>query len=355
MQPFHLKTAVEQLAEHLRREILQGGLGETMPGVAQLVGELGVGTETVIAAMEILEQERLLVGQGPRRGRKIMRPKDGDAPSRLKVSILLYEASDAHDEHMVALRHRLEERGHKVVIAAKTLVDLHFDVERVGRLVKQTGGDAWVIRSGSRPVLEWFAAQPVPAFAMFGRQSNLPMASLATLKSPAMVEALRRLVELGHRRIVLLAREERRKPEPGLTERRFLEELERLGMQVGPYNLPDWENDAQSFRRCLESLFRHSPPTALLFGEPALFFASLQFLSGIGIAVPRDVSMLVLDEHPAFEWFEPQVSHIRTDTRRWVRRVVEWADHVASGQEDRRETLIKSEFVEGGTIQPAMS
>lgn len=57
-------------------------------------------------------------------------------------------------------------------------------------------------------------------------------------------------------------------------------------------------------------------------------------------------------DHPAYEWFDPEVSHIRTDTRRWVPRVVQWADNVANGKEDRRETLIRAEFMEGGTIGP---
>ena len=87
----------------------------------------------------------------------------------LQIRILLYEESDAHDEHTVELRYQLEERGHHVAFATKTLADLKFDVNRVARLVSKTEGDAWVIRAGPRPVLEWFAAQPVPAFAMFGR------------------------------------------------------------------------------------------------------------------------------------------------------------------------------------------
>jgi hypothetical protein len=32
--------------------------------------------------------------------------------------------------------------------------------------------------------------------------------------------------------------------------------------------------------------------------------------------------------------------------------MVRWADNVANGKEDRRETLIRAEFVEGGTIGP---
>ncbi len=351
MKPFRSLSAVEQLASHLREEIRSGGLDGNMPGVAQLVRRLGVGTKTVVAAMEILKREGTLEAPGKRR-RNLIKAVDPIKPGGLHIGILLYEASDAHDEHTLELQRRLEDRGHQVAFAGKTLADLKFDVRRVARLVNKTGGDAWVIRAGPRPVLEWFAERPVPAFALFGRQTSLPMASLATLKSPAITEALRRLVDLGHRRIVMLSREERRKPTPGLMERRFLDELERLGIEVGPYNLPDWKNDRRSYHRCLDSLFRHTPPTALFLSESALFFATQQYLAGKGLAAPRDVSLISLNDHPAFEWFEPEVSHIRTDTRRFVPRIVRWADNVANGREDRRETLIRSEFVEGGTIGP---
>jgi len=302
--------------------------------------------------LESLKQEKWLEAHGERKRNRIV-SADRVKQSGLRIGMLLYEESDAHDEHTLELRHRLEQRGHHVEIAAKTLLDLDFDVKRVSRLVEKTGGDAWVIRAGSRSVLEWFAEQPVPAFAMFGRQSSLPIASLATLKSPAVAEALGRLVALGHRRIVMMVREERRKPTPGLLERRFLEELERLGIETGSYNLPDWEDDSRGLHRCLDSLFRHTPPSALLLSEPSLFFATQQYLAGKGLAAPRDVSMITLDDHPAFEWFEPKVSRLRTDSRRFVPRVLRWAENVANGRIDRRETLIRSEFVEGGTIGPA--
>jgi hypothetical protein len=352
VKPFHAKSTVEQLADYLRDEILNGGLGDGMPGVKHLVRHLGVGTQTAVAALGILKLEGLLEGHGERRRSRIVAADSGKRTG-LRINLLLYEQSDAHDEHTLKLQRRLEERGHQVGFAGKTLTELRFDVNRVARLVEKTGGDVWVVRAGPRPVLEWFAERPMPAFAMFGRQTHLPMASLATLKSPAIAEALQRLVGLGHQRIVLLVREDRRKPTPGLFERRFLEELERLGIETGSYNLPDWEDDSEGFHRCLDSLFRHTPPTALISGEPALFFAAQQYLLGRGLVVPRDVSLVSLDDHPAFEWFKPEVSHIHTDTRRWVPRVVQWADNVAKGGEDRRETLIRAQFIVGGTIGPA--
>jgi len=352
MKPLLLHSAVDQLAAYLRERIREGALGGEMPGVAQLARRLGVGTKTVVAALEILKNEGLLEAAGERKRNRIMgRSKNRQAG--LRVRMLLYEPSDLHDEHMVKVAFQLEERGHKVSYAEKTLSELNFDVKRVARMVEKNDGDAWVVRSGSRPVLEWFAAQDVPAFALFGRQSRLEMASFATLKSPALAKALKRLVDLGHRRVVLLAREERRKPTLGLFEQRYMDELKRLGIEVGSYNLPDWENDSQSFHRCLDSLFQFTPPTALLLTEPALFFATQQHLLMRGLTVPRDVSLMSLDDHPAFEWFVPEVSLLRTDTLRCVARVVQWADNVAAGKKDLRETLVESDFIEGGTIGPA--
>jgi DNA-binding LacI/PurR family transcriptional regulator/DNA-binding transcriptional regulator YhcF (GntR family) len=353
MKSFRPLSAVEQLAAYLREEIQSGGLDGEMPGVAQWVRRLGVGTKTVVAAMELLKREGVIQANGERKRSGIL-AADAGKKAGLRIRILLYEESDKHNEHIVQLGYRLEQRGHHVSHAAKTLVDLSFDVKRVARMVEMDDADAWVVQAGSRAVLEWFAARPVPAFALFGRQFDLPMASIATLKSPAVAEALQRLVAFGHRRIVMLAREERRKPTPGLFEQRFLDELERLGIQTGAYHLPDWEDDAKGFHRCLDSLFRHSPPTALFVGEPALFFATQQYLLGKGLVVSRDVSLVALDYHPSFAWFRPEVSHIRTDTRRFVLRVIQWVENLANGKADRRETLIQSEFVEGGTIGPTI-
>jgi DNA-binding LacI/PurR family transcriptional regulator len=78
-----------------------------------------------------------------------------------------------------------------------------------------------------------------------------------------------------------------------------------------------------------------------------------KYLLGKGLDVPRDVSMVVFDDHPAFDWFDPAVSRFRTDIRRAIPRVVRWVENMANDREDRRETLIHSEFVEGGTIGPA--
>jgi len=351
MNPFHPLSTVDQLAAHLRTEIQGGGLSGEMPGVAQMGKKLSVWTTTVVAALEILKREGLLKTRGERRRCEILGSDQGQRAG-VQVKMLLYERGDVLDEYSMEFLHRLNERGHHLEFAAKTLKNMRFNVKRISELVERTGGDAWVVQAGSREVLEWFSTLPIPSFAMFGRQSRLPMASLATLKSPAVGEALRRLVVLGHHRIVMLVREERRKPTPGLLQGRFLEELKSLGIKTGPFNLPDWSDDPQGLHRCLDTLFKHTRPTAIFLGEPALFFSTQQYLLRRGIVVPRDVSLISLDAHPSFAWFHPEVSHIRADTLRQMRRIVQWVDNVANGRLDHKETLIRAEFVEGGTIGP---
>jgi hypothetical protein len=69
--------------------------------------------------------------------------------------------------------------------------------------------------------------------------------------------------------------------------------------------------------------------------------------------VPEDVSLICTAHDRSFSWCDPPISHIAWDVGRVAPRVVRWAANVNRGMEDRRQTHIKAEFVEGGTIGPA--
>jgi len=263
MRPFRPLSNVEQLVAYLREEIREGRLSGTMPGMSRMMSKLGVGTKTVVAAMAELEREGILEGQGARRGSRIVAPEVACAAVSLRVRILLYEKDDRKLEYLIDLRHELEEAGHHASFAGKTLTEMGMSPGRVARFVEQTEADAWVVVAGSQEVLDWFANQSIPAFALFGRQEGMLLASTGPKKSVAIAEAVGRLVELGHQRIVMLVREERRKPMPGYVERVFLTELEVRGIPTGPYNLPDWGKDMKDFHRGLDVSFQHTPPTAV--------------------------------------------------------------------------------------------
>lgn len=345
-------TIAEQVARHLRKELLRGRWTVEMPGRHEVAAELGVSDQTAEAGLAQLEKEGMLVPQGPGRRRRIELPEGVVAAASLRVAILVGEPDDRRRDYLVGINHELAEAGHTPFFTQWCMPELGMNVGSLASRLKRTEADAWMVLSAARPLLEWFVAQELPVFAVFGRRRRLPVAGVGPNKPPAIAKATRRLIELGHRRIVFLALRAQRLPEPGATVQAFLDELAAHGHLPAPYNLPDWEETLDSFHDRLDSLFRYSPPTALIVDEAAFFVATMQFLLSRRLRVPEDVSLICTDGDPHFAWCRPSIAHIHWDTAPVVRRALRWMDNLARGRRDVRQTLTKAEFVEGGTVGP---
>lgn len=344
-------SRAEQVAEYLKSELLQGRWGKSMPGAQALKAQLGTSHSTIHEALIQLEAEGLLIPQGAGKCRRIERPKNQPLPS-LRIAIFLYEPDDRTVDYLLGLLHQLCEAGHTAFFTSKTLVELNMDRKKVADFVSDNEADAWVVVAGSRSVLDWFAAQEFPVFGLFGRIATLPIASTSPKKIPALREVVHRLAELGHQRIVFITRSERRKPVPGFLEQTFLNELEAQGVTTGPYNLPDWEETREGFSRLLDSLFKHTPPTALLIDTSLLTIATLQHFTTLGIQSPRDVSLISMDPDPGYAWCHPVISHIAFDSQPWINHISRWANNIARGKEDHSQLTPLAKFIEGGTIGP---
>jgi DNA-binding LacI/PurR family transcriptional regulator len=347
-----LSTA-RQLADYLGDEVRQGRWRVKMPGVIRLANELGVSRDSVEAALVELEREGLLLSQGRGKQRIIATPEMQTPARALKVGVLLVEPADRSIHYIVEMIHELRDAGHQVKLAPKTQTELAGKPVRIAPMVEEAAVDAWVVFGGSLEVLEWFAASALPTFALAGRANELPIASILPDKLMPMRLAVRRFFSQGHRRIVLLCRPHRVVPEPGRFEKAFLEELASLGIAIGPYHIRTWDETAEGFHKTLDSLFRYSPPTALVIDEAPPVTAFFQFCMKRGLRVPDDVSLVCTDPDPSFEWSHPSVAHIRWDSRHMIRRVVRWADNIRIGRKDLNNGLFKAHLVEGGTIGPA--
>lgn len=345
-------SAAEQVAGHLRNELLRGGLGVTMPGANTLAVELGINHKTVEAALRLLEEEGLLVNPGRGLRRRIVKP-ERTSRDALRVAILAYDPDTRRKDYLLDLRHSLVEAGHVAAFTSRTLLELNMKVPRIERMVAETEADAWVVVSGSRNVLEWFSRQPVPAFALFGRRREVGIAGVGPDHVTANRVAVRRLIALGHRRIVLIVRESDRATGSGQVGRAILGQLDAHGLPTGAYNLPEWKDSPGDFYRMLDELFRLTPPTALIIAEPFLFHAAKDHLARRGILAPEQVSLICSDADPTFAWSQPSIAHLSWDIRPVVRRVVGWANDVARGKANRRQTLTRLEYVDGGTVGPA--
>lgn len=352
MSKLQKATIVEQVASHLREEIGQGRWKELMPGRQTLARHLGISPMTVVRALALLEREGLLIPQGNGLQRKIRSTECGVA-RKLRIGILAGELADLEVGYAVELQHELEHAGHSVSISRNYLLDPKMTPARLERLMDQNTADARIVISAPREALEWLVGRGMPVLAMFGRRRGLPIAGVGPDKTPAIIMATRKLIELGHRRIVLLNRRMRRLPTPGLAEKSFLAELAAHGITPSSFHLPDWDEDTDGFHGMLDSLFKLTPPTALIIDEVPLFIGVQQFLASRKILVPDQVSLVCNDASQDFQWCRPSVAHIHWDSHPVVRRAVKWAANVALGRNDVTQTLTPAKFVTGGTIAPA--
>ncbi len=349
MPKLRIRTASEQVTDFIRMELGRGAWSGLMPGMNQLAAMLGVGIHTVDEALRQLEKEGLLENQGRRRRRLILAQNVKVKPV-MRIRILLYDKKIYPFVHEI--RHALEIAGHHTQFADKTLEELGMNLKRVSAFVERTKADAWVVESGSREILEWFSQQKKPVTALFGRFKTLTISGIKPDQPAAIIDATRRLIQLGHRRIIMLARTERRLPEPGTAERSFLSELEANGIKTGAYNLPDWHESAEGLRECLTKLFKHTPPTAIFIQTPDVFIHVLQFCVEHGIKIPRDLSLVSMETDENHSWSHPTIAHFDWNQGALIHHCIEWAQSALQGKISRSQTLIKTHFIDGGTIGP---
>lgn len=344
----------DQVAQHLRDELLLGRWRECMPGLPRLSQELGIDPKTVAVALEQLERQGLLERQGAGKRRRILvEAKTATKDPSIRVAILLAESLALNYGYMIELLHRLHDAGHHAFFAPKSLEQLNMNPANLARLVRETPADAWVACSASREVLEWFMGEGIPVFALFGRRRELKIAGVGPDKVQAFRDAVRELAELGHRRIALLELKIRRLPQPGAPERAFLEEMQAHGLPTGAYNLPDWEENSDGLHELLDSLFRVTPPTALIIDQAYIFHAVKHHLADLGVKVPGDVSLICTDPDTTFAWCKPTIAHIAWDSRPVLRRIVRWASNVSRGKKDLRQSSTPARLIPGGTMGPA--
>ncbi|MFK7910199.1 MAG: substrate-binding domain-containing protein [Akkermansiaceae bacterium] len=351
MPSLRILTAAEQVASYLREELARGVRTGKMPGAASLSRDLGVGRMTVDTALEILEEDGILIAQGAGRNRLIAESVNNS--SALKIAFLPFLSEDVRADYVMDIERLLQEAGHTVIFLGKSISELNSDTRKISRLMEITDADAWVVIAGPRNVLSWFAEQSLPTFALFGRRRGLPMASVGPDKETAYRELVRHLVKLGHRRISLLTRPLRRLPEPGFIERAFLDELELSGIRTSTYHLPEWDGQAETIPQIMDSMMKVTPPTALLIDEPPVYFSVQYHLARSGILAPQDISLACSDGDPYFEFLRPSVAHVKWDSRPWIRRVLSWVNSVSLGKKDLRQTLSKSEYVPGDSVGKA--
>ena len=352
MRQIKIKTAVEQISDAIRKSIYSGEIKGSMPGAGRLAKALGVNHKTVESALRDLESEGLIINKGARQSRSVNSKNLKLSNAGIRIAIFLQDQSDVRDVMMVEIKHRLEESGHYPFFVNKSMIDLRMNKRRIARIVNRTETDAWILLAAPKEILEWFSKQETPAFAVFGnRLEEVNVAGASPGKSHPVVQATQTLIDLGHRRIILIIRKYQREP-ISTSAQAFLDVLNSNGIQSSDFNLPDWEETGEGFNQLLESIFKITPPTAIITDEPFQYLAAHNFMVNRGIQIPKHLSLICSDYDPIFKWCMPSVSHITFSNKPLLRRINDWAQNVKNQKNDLRQTILKATFVPGETIGP---
>jgi len=355
MAAMNRRSVAEQAAEHMREGLKKGFWGSSLPGIARLAVDLKISRTNVLAALRILENEGLLHAAGRGKNRRITHTSIEN--HRLRVGILLH--SDMWDESsknaqlLWLIRHELETAGHAVFFADKSATAVKHDTAQLLALIQTNPADAWIVVAGSYELLSWFAAQEqLPCFTLYGRTDDLELARAGPDMQTAILEATRKLISLGHRRIVQIVRSGRKKPKRAPLEQAFMDELARHGIATGAYNLPDWEESPTGFATMLVNLFRATPPTALMMEDASLCIAAMQFLARRRILIPEHLSLVFLEDDSTLSWCQPSIAHLSWDHREIAQIIAKWVSTVRGGMSINKDFKIPARFVPGGSIGP---
>ena len=355
MHPLHRQSISDQTAAHLRDGVRSGRWGLRLPGVVRLAAELQVSKDAVRAALRRLEAEGAVQPGGNGRRRVVAAPhasQTGAPPRAFRVGILLsrplhHEAGNG--QHMeLRLLHEIEASGHSGFFAPMTQACVGHRLPRIARVIKEGKADAWVVVDAPEELMRWFSTQPVPAVALGGRYCDAPLARVGMELTPGIIAAVRALKQLGHRRIVLAVPRVWRLPEPGRLVRAVLDELG----GAPEYHAPDWEPGARGFHELLESLFRVTPPTAMIVLEPAEAVAVMSFLAQRGLRVPRDLSLVCRNHDASLALCRPEIAHCGSNEDHLVGHIVKWVNDAARGTPHQRRIVCQPEFFPCESLAP---
>lgn len=360
MSEFHRMSVVDQTVLHLKEGLRTGRWRGKMPGMILLAKELGVAKATVHEALKRLEAERLIGSEGDGKARRILIQDTDLAESRrpLRVAILTFrkwdERSPGEATFLMELSQDLRAAGFdSFVIEAPRERDAD-STRKLARLVGKTVADAWLVERGPKAALDWFVDSGRHVLAVGARAEDDSFATVSMTSEAALRETVRRLVALGHRRIVFITLPVVRHPTPDVIVRAFREELVAAGITPGEYHTPEWEETPEGMNALLESLFRLTPPTALICQPFPATLATLAFCARRGLRIPEDISLMSYRRVETLAWQYPgmRLAHLGTRDIPCTRKMIEWLNSVARGAPENKRIFFPLSLEPGDTLGP---
>lgn len=230
-----------------------------------------------------------------------------------------------------ALQQRLADGGLQLLIATCGY-DVDTECRQAMNLVTR-GADALALcGAGQSPQLLQFLAQrelPTVHAMIYPPPEGCVCVGIDNAK--AMAKAVRYLLDLGHRRIAMLAGITRDNDRSAARVAGVRDALLDAGIELPPGYLVERKYALADARDGFRALMANRPaPTAILCGNDVLAFGALLEAATMGIAVPKALSIVGFDDLEMARHFQPALTtlHVPTD-HLWhavADRIISWLE-----------------------------
>ncbi len=349
----------DRVYERLKTDILERRWKNALPGARALALELDVSRNSILAAIERLKKENLLFNAGNGHALRIADSRRRTAGRRrFDVAILtltpLHELSCEEKIFALSILREVENAGFVGKFPSPPAAAKNNSAVAKTWLRRQDA-DILIPIMFSEELLKFLLAGTAPVLAAGGATRNLEIAAVGNDYSVPVQHMIRRLAQLGHRRIVnIVFPWILDVPASGLA-RTIREELTAVGIAPSEYHLPHWEETGAGLEALLESLFKVTPPTALVVWNANMLAGVLQFLANRRLRIPEDVSLVAFVADDVISWSFPgmTVCCAKQNDEKFFAALGRKLREIARGKNKKERRLIPAIFIDGETIGPA--
>jgi LacI family transcriptional regulator len=165
--------------------------------------------------------------------------------------------------------------------------------------------------SGSEPDLVPDIISSGLPLVLIDRLSTQEVDQVGVENAPAMRALVRHLLELGHRRIALVAGDT---GVPTLAERHrgVHEAFAEAGLTLEPdLMLAVGELQTERTRDAVRQVLQRGPrPSAIVSASMVLSIGALEALDDLGLSIPDDIALVTFDEPPYADLFQPRLTSV---------------------------------------------
>jgi|GEM_PF-3521883 len=351
------RSLAVQVADRIEEAVRSGEWVDLLPGNRTLAERFGVNRKTCVAAMDVLEQRKLIEPAEVGKRRRI-RPSARSTPkveSRTARLLILRPAAsplNLEDESLLRSFQEAWESSRGGVAWERV------DYERnrspgpvLEKLIARHHASALALYI---PLHDWgeVASERLPSFQVGGTHGHGPKFSMCSFSINSGIEAVaRHLASLGHRRILI--------PIDSICggfRHAFVQGLERgLGEPPESGTVDDLcpsfpEPVPEVWRSYWDKAFRRIRPTAVVVTEDVHLLSLYGFCAHHGIRIPQDLSVISINYERHFEWCQPRPTMLRFPNRKALAHFKEW---MAGGLRPIGKHFLDMDLIEGESVGPA--